>query len=59
MILAVHANGCRYTVVTTSKGIERMKDTEFLQFIHDRLQYQHNENPNYDYMHKLRAVIKD
>ena len=35
-----------------------MKDTEFLQFIHDRFQYEHNENPNFDYMHKLRAIIK-
>ena len=46
-------------MVTTSKGIDRMKDKEYLQWMHDRLQYQHDENPNYDYMHKLRAIIKD
>ncbi len=35
-----------------------MKDKEFLQWIHDRLQQVHDENENVDYMHKLRAVIE-
>jgi hypothetical protein len=35
-----------------------MGDRKFLQWIHDRLRYVHHENPNVDYMHKLRAVIK-
>jgi len=35
-----------------------MKDKEFLTWIHDRLAFVHKENINYDYMHKLRAIIK-
>lgn len=35
-----------------------MNDKEFLQWIHDRLKYVHKENPGYDYMHKLRAIIE-
>ena len=35
-----------------------MSDAEFLQWIHDRLEFQHDENRNLDYMHKLRAIIK-
>lgn len=35
-----------------------MKDKAFLQWLHDRLELVHNENPSYDYMWKLRAVIK-
>lgn len=35
-----------------------MKDKEFLQWIHERLQHVHNENPYVDYMHKLRAIIR-
>ena len=34
-----------------------MRDKEFLQWIHDRLEHVHGENPLYDYMHKLRAII--
>jgi len=34
-----------------------MKDKEFLQWIHDRLQCVHGESEHVDYMHKLRAVI--
>lgn len=34
-----------------------MPDKEFLQWIFDRLQYVHKENPNYDYMHKLKSLI--
>lgn len=32
-------------------------DSAFLQFIHDRLVHVHGENPNYDYMHRLRDFI--
>ena len=35
-----------------------MRDKDFLQWIHDRLEHQHGENPNYDYMSKLRAIIR-
>ena len=34
-----------------------MKDKDFLSWVHERLVYQHNENMNVDYMHKLRAII--
>lgn len=34
-----------------------MKDREFLQWIHARLECVHGENINVDYMHKLRAII--
>ena len=34
-------------------------DQEILIWIHDRLQYTHNENPRIDYMHKLRAIIAE
>lgn len=34
-----------------------MTDREFLKWIFDRLEYTHGENPNYDYMHKLKAII--
>jgi len=36
-----------------------MKDKEFLLWLHDRLVYQHNENFNVDYMHRLRSIIND
>ena len=32
-------------------------DSEFLEWIHDRLVNVHKESDLYDYMHKLRAVI--
>ena len=32
-------------------------DREFLAWIHQRLVCIHGENPNYDYMYKLRAII--
>jgi hypothetical protein len=35
----------------------RDSDKSFLQWIHDRLRFVHAENENYDYMHKLRAII--
>lgn len=34
-----------------------MTDKKFLQWIHDRLHYQHGEKVDVDYMHKLRAII--
>jgi len=34
-----------------------MKDKEFLQWIWERLHHVHNENENYDYMHKLASII--
>lgn len=33
-----------------------MLDKEFLEWLHERLQYVHNENPNVDYMRKLRSI---
>lgn len=36
-----------------------MKDKEFLKWIHERLEYVHKESPLMDYMHKLRAIIRD
>ena len=35
-----------------------MNDKEFLIWIHERLTEVHGENPTFDYMHKLRAIIK-
>ena len=35
-----------------------MYDKDFLLWLHDRLVYKHKENPEVDYMHKLRAIIK-
>lgn len=32
-------------------------DARFLKWIHDRLVNVHGENPNYDYMWRLRGVI--
>ena len=34
-----------------------MKDKQFLKWIHARL-VDHGENPNFDYMHKLRVIIE-
>ena len=34
-----------------------MNDLEFMIWIHHRLTEVYGENPNVDYMHKLRAVI--
>jgi len=35
-----------------------MTDKEFLTWIYERLQFVYNENPLYDYMHRLEAVIE-
>lgn len=35
-----------------------MRDREFLQWIHGRLENVHGTSPNVDYMHKLRAIIR-
>lgn len=35
-----------------------MNDRDFLMWIHERLEHVHGENSLYDYMHKLRAIIK-
>jgi hypothetical protein len=34
-----------------------MKDIEFLLWLRERLINVHHENPNFDYMHKLTAII--
>ena len=34
-----------------------MYDKDFLQWIHDRLEFQYKENPRVDYMLKLKAII--
>jgi serine/threonine protein kinase len=36
-----------------------MKDREFLKWLHERLEHVHGESPIVDYMHKLRAIIRD
>ena len=36
-----------------------VKDREFLMWLHQRLQFVHNESSIVDYMHKLRAIIHD
>lgn len=36
-----------------------MNDKEFLQWIYDRLKNVHGENEHYDYMQKLKVVIKE
>jgi len=34
-----------------------MNDKEFLQWIHQRLQYKYGENPNVDFMIRLESII--
>ena len=36
-----------------------MNDRDFLIWLHERLEYIHKESPTVDYMHKLRAIIKN
>ena len=35
-----------------------MIDKDFLQWIYNRLKSVHGENPNFDYMHKLKSIIE-
>jgi hypothetical protein len=35
-----------------------MRDREFLIWLHGRLECVHGENACFDYMHRLRAIIK-
>jgi hypothetical protein len=35
-----------------------MYDREVLQWLRDRLVIVHDENPNFDYIHKLDAIIR-
>ncbi len=34
-----------------------MTDTEFLNWIYERLVHVHGESPNVDYMHRLKRII--
>ena len=34
-----------------------MKDRDFLIWLHKRLEHRYEENPNMDYMSKLRSII--
>ena len=36
-----------------------MKDKDFLIWLHERLDMVYGEDPLKDYMHKLRAIIRD
>ncbi len=36
-----------------------MKDRDFLIWLHARLTDVYKERPTFDYMHKLRAIIKN
>ena len=36
-----------------------MTDKEFLSWVHDRLHYQHHEDPKIDYMIRLRKIINE
>ena len=36
-----------------------MSDKEFLQWILDRFYYQHDVNPDSDWMNKLKCIIDD
>lgn len=36
-----------------------MKDRDFLIWIHERLHHQYKEDECVDYMHKLRAIIRN
>lgn len=35
-----------------------MNDRDFLMWLHERLTEQHGEMATFDYMHKLRAIIR-
>jgi hypothetical protein len=34
-----------------------MEDRKFLTWLHERLEHVHGEDPDYDYMGKLRSII--
>lgn len=36
-----------------------MKDSDFLQWIYERMIYIHGENPNVDYMTRLKEIQKE
>lgn len=36
-----------------------MTNSQFLKWIHDRLQFVHNENPSLDYMQRLMDISED
>ena len=36
-----------------------MKDREFLNWVHDRMINVYGENRNIDFLHKLRAIIRN
>lgn len=36
-----------------------MKDANFLRWIHSRLEHQHGENPDVDYMIRLRQIADE
>lgn len=35
-----------------------MSDSEFLRWLHDRLEFVYKENHNTDFMHRLRSIIE-
>ncbi len=35
----------------------KMKDKDFLIWIHDRLEHKYKESPKLDYMYRLRSII--
>jgi hypothetical protein len=45
--------------VSDKEFMEDLTDKKFLQWIFDRLENVHGENPSYDYMYRLKAIIKD
>jgi len=36
-----------------------MNDAEFLQWVHDKLHYQHGDPYDVDFMHRLRKIISE
>ena len=44
--------------INLGQTMENKNDKEFLQWIHNRMENVHGENPNFDYMHKLRSIIE-
>jgi len=59
---SVLAEICQLEIIAADRAAragasEDGMDAGFLQWIHDRMRFVHGENENYDYMHKLRAII--